>query len=380
MHKVKILHCADLHLGSEMMTLPKKSKERKGELLRTFRKITDLCREEAVEILLIAGDLFEGSNVDSETVQSVKSYLGALSCPVFISPGNHDYISLDSPYLEDGWPENVKIFKGPMERVVLEDKNVAVYGAGFTSTYQRKTMLHFEEVDSTRLNLLCIHGDMVSPGQKSDYHAMSPEELSRSGMDYVALGHIHKREDIGRAKDTFYAYPGCPEGRGFDELGSKGVYLGDIYKGRHTLRYVEVCQRQYIRLAIDVTDLVRELEVEHKIKDTLAEAYGKDYEKNIYQISLTGTRKEEELLPIKTIERTLSESLYHLELSDDRMVERDYGILREEVSLRGLYVRNLLSLLEEAKDKGDAVLLTTYEKALEYGMTSFEGQVNIIED
>ena len=380
MQKVKILHCADLHLGSEMMTLPKKSKERRGELLRTFRKITDLCREEAVEILLIAGDLFEGSNVDSETVQSVKSYLAALSCPVFISPGNHDYISLDSPYLEDGWPENVKIFKGAMEKVLLEDKNVAVYGAGFTGTYQRKSMLQCGEVNTSLLNILCIHGDVVSPGQKSDYHAMTLEDFRKSGMDYVALGHIHKRDDIGRAGDTFYAYPGCPEGRGFDELGSKGVYLGDIYKGHHALRYVEVCQRQYIRLAIDVTDLVRELEVEHKIKDTLAEAYGKDYEKNIYQISLTGTRKEEELLPIKTIERTLSESLYHLELSDDRMVERDYGILREEVSLRGLYVRNLLSLLEEAKDKGDAVLLATYEKALEYGMTSFEGQVNIIED
>ncbi len=72
--------------------------------------------------------------------------------------------------------------------------------------------------------------------------------------------------------------------------------------------------------------------------------------------------------------------MYHLDLSDDRMVERDYELLREEVSLRGLYVRNLLGLLEEAKEKGDEVLLATYEKALEYGMTSFEGQVNIIED
>ncbi|SFN71100.1 metallophosphoesterase family protein [Proteiniclasticum ruminis] len=380
MQKIKILHCADVHLGSEMMTLPKKSKERRGELLRTFRKITDLCREEDVEILLIAGDLFEGSNVDSETVQSVKSYLGALSCPVFISPGNHDYISLDSPYLEEGWPENVKIFKGAMERVLLEDKNVAVYGAGFTGTYQKKSMLQFEEVDPSRLNLLCIHGDVVSPGQKSEYHAMTLEEFRKSGMDYVALGHIHKREDIGRAGDTFYAYPGCPEGRGFDELGSRGVYLGELYKGHHGLRYVEVCQRQYIRLAMDITGLVRELEVEHKIRETLQTSYGKDYEKNIYQISLTGTRKEEEAVPVKTIEKNLSESIYHLELSDERVVERDYEILREEVSLRGLYVRNLVGLLEEARETGDEVLLATYEKALEYGMTSFEGQVNIIED
>ena len=209
---------------------------------------------------------------------------------------------------------------------------------------------------------------------------MTLEDFRKSGMDYVALGHIHKREDIGRAGDTFYAYPGCPEGRGFDELGSKGVYVGELYKGRHTLHYVEVCQRQYVRLALDITGLVRELEVEHKIRETLLTCYGKDFDRHIYQISLTGTRKEEEALPVKTIENTLSESIYHLELSDERVVERDYEILREEVSLRGLYVRNLLSLLEEAREKEDEVLLAAYGKALEYGMTSFEGQVNIIED
>lgn len=380
MQKVKILHCADLHLGSEMMTLPKKSRERRGELLRTFRRITELCKEEQVDILLIAGDLFEGSNVDSETVRSVKDYLQAVTCPVFISPGNHDYISLDSPYMEEGWPDHVKIFKGAMEKVVLPEKNVAVYGAGFTGTYVRKSMLDFQEVDPSCINLLCIHGDLVSEGQKSDYHAMSPEDFRRSGMDYVALGHIHKREEIRRTGDTFYAYSGCPEGRGFDELGSKGVYLGPIYKGHQELTYVEVCQRQYIRMDIDMTGVYREMEAEHKIVKTLEDKFGKDYDRHIYQIAFTGTCKEEDVLPLKTLETNLSETIYHLELSDERTVERDYESLREEVSLRGIFTRNLMELMEEAREKGEEELLFTYERALKLGMASFDGEVSTIED
>lgn len=380
MQKVKILHCADLHLGSEMRSLPRLSADRQKDLLRTFRRIIEICREDEVEILLIAGDLFEGSNVDPEIVRSVKSYLGSLTCPVFISSGNHDYISLDSPYMEEDWPSNVKVFKGSMERVVLPEKKVAVYGAGFTGTYVRKSMLNIEEMDPDYINILCIHGEVVSPGQKSDYHAMSPEEFSKSRMDYVALGHIHKREEIRKIGETFYAYSGCPEGRGFDELGSKGVYLGDLYKGHHTLQYVEVCTRQYIRMNLDMTGVFRELEIEGKIKEVLEEKYGKTYDKHIYQISLTGTCKEDEKIPVKTIERTLSESIYHLELTDQRTVDRNYEALREEVNLRGIYVRNLMMLIEEAEEKGDAQLLATYKKALVYGMDSFEGQVNIDED
>ena len=380
MHKVKILHCADVHLGSEMMSLPRISHERKVEHLKAFRKIVNLCREEKVEILLIAGDLFEGSNVDSKTVQSVQEYLGSIDCPVFISPGNHDYIALDSPYMDAGWPSNVKIFKGEMERVVLEEKKVAVYGAAFNGTYVKQSMLRFKEVDPSYINLLCIHGEVVSQGQSSVYHGIYLNQFRDSQMDYIALGHIHKREEIKRIGDTFYSYSGCPEGTGFDELGSKGVYLGDIYKGHHTLEYYEVCQRQYIRMDIDMSDVIRELEAELKIKDTLKSQFSNDYTKHIYQLRLVGESEPSDTLPIKTIEANLSDSIYHIELFDKRTIKHDYESLREEVSLKGIFTRNMLSLIEEATMKNNQSLVETYQKALNYGMMAFEGQEMTHED
>ena len=72
MEKIRVLHCADLHLGSEFAAVPERARERRQELLRTVRNIIEICRQQQIDLLLIAGDLFEGSNVDPATVQSVK--------------------------------------------------------------------------------------------------------------------------------------------------------------------------------------------------------------------------------------------------------------------------------------------------------------------
>src|SRR5690554_3289749 len=101
MHRpIRILHCADLHLGSDFTTWPQAlAKQRKRELLGTFREIIQLCRSEEIDLLLIAGDLFEGSNVDRQTLQTVKQQLASISQTlVAIAPGNHDYMAIDSPY------------------------------------------------------------------------------------------------------------------------------------------------------------------------------------------------------------------------------------------------------------------------------------------
>ena len=140
MNEIRLMHVADVHLGSEVATVPEKQEARKKELLRTFRRITQLCKEEKMDLLLIAGDLFEGANVDPQIAASVKTYLAEVPARVFISPGNHDYVAMDSPYAEEDWPDNVTIFRGKMERVVLPDLKTAVYGAGFESTYVRKSL------------------------------------------------------------------------------------------------------------------------------------------------------------------------------------------------------------------------------------------------
>ena len=76
---------------------------------------------------------------------------------------------------------------------------------------------------------MCLHGEVGVPGSR--YDPISEAELARSGMAYIALGHAHAFSGLRRAGDSFYAWPGCPEGRGFDETGDKGVIVADVRAG-----------------------------------------------------------------------------------------------------------------------------------------------------
>ena len=378
MNEIRLMHVADVHLGSEVATVPEKQEARKKELLRTFRRITQLCKEEKMDLLLIAGDLFEGANVDPQITASVKTYLAEVPARVFISPGNHDYVAMDSPYAEEDWPDNVTIFRGKMERVVLEDLKTAVYGAGFESTYVRKSL--FDKalpVDKKYLNLCVVHGDLVSENQGSDYHGITPSVLSGSGMDYVALGHIHLRSPIEKAGSTWYAYPGCPEGRGFDELGEKGVYMGTISKEKMDLQFRPLSQRMYLIEEMDLSEVQNEIEAEKKILALLKERYGESYEKHFYRIRVKGTMNRDQTIPWKNVELALKEELYFVKLVDETRMAVDYEEMAREKSLRGYFVQELLLQRKEAEKSGDEKALAKIDKALDYGMKAFEGQVGL---
>ena len=98
--------------------------------------------------------------------------------------------------------------------------------------------------------MLCLHADL-SPGP---YNPITKEEIAGSGLTYLALGHIHQASGLLRQGNTFYAYPGCPEGRGFDELGEKGVLLVEAEGGKVNAEFVPLCRRRYEIVTVDVTD------------------------------------------------------------------------------------------------------------------------------
>ena len=80
-----------------------------------------------------------------------------------------------------------------------------------------------------RIHLMALHGDVEGKGR---YGPIALEDIAASGLTYLALGHIHACSGLQKAGDTYWAYPGCPEGRGFDELGDKGVLVVTVDDGR----------------------------------------------------------------------------------------------------------------------------------------------------
>ncbi len=219
---IKILHSADWHLdapmtgfdGAAAATLQKESRQ-------IPEKIVSLCKQEACDLLFLAGDLFD-TIPSRETVLSVQGALAQLDIPVIITPGNHDFCAPASPYLAEGWSENVHIFKKPeIESIVLPELDCRIYGCGYATMDCPGLLKNFQQSGAEKYQIGVFHADATT---KSTYFPITKAQLQESQLDYVALGHIHKQGSITAGK-TLCLWPGCPMGRGFDELGEKGVIV-----------------------------------------------------------------------------------------------------------------------------------------------------------
>ena len=217
---IKILHSADWHLDSPLQgRLPQQAELLRRELLQIPDRVAALCREENCDLMLLAGDLFDGA-YSQQTYRAVYDALQSVNVPVFIAPGNHDYICPDSPYEKELWPENVHIFKKQqIEWVDLPALGLRVYGAGFQSM-DCPGLLEGFQAEGSAVGL--FHGDPTQVN--SPYNPITKTQTAQSGLAYLALGHVHKGDGL-RAGDTLCAWPGCPMGRGYDEQGEKGVLI-----------------------------------------------------------------------------------------------------------------------------------------------------------
>lgn len=220
---IKILHSADWHLDAPLQLAdPGQARFLRESLARIPEKIAALCKKEQCDLMLLAGDLFDGA-YSAGTLQEVKRILRDVQVPVFISPGNHDYVGPNAPWTREVWPENVHIFtRSALDSVVLEDLDLRIYGGGFTGMDCPGLLEGFSAKGPEKYKIALLHGDPTQAN--SPYCPVSRQQVVFSGLDYLALGHIHKADSF-RAGKTLCAWPGCPMGRGFDETGNKGVFI-----------------------------------------------------------------------------------------------------------------------------------------------------------
>ena len=228
---LKIIHCADVHFDSAMSGLADASKVniRREEMKETFREIIGISKN--ADMLLIAGDLFDGKNVSKSTLSFLKDCFSEISeTKVYIIAGNHDYMGTDSVYRQFDFGENVHVFDTEME--LVEESEYDIYGMSFkTANDERKMLEGFCVKNPDKINICLMHANLGG----TDYNPIRISDIERSGLDYLALGHIHKASEVKRAGTTYYAYCGCPEGRGNDETGEKGVYAQELVKGNDIL-------------------------------------------------------------------------------------------------------------------------------------------------
>lgn len=366
MSTIKILHAADLHLDSPFEGLPAgKASVRRGEQRELLSRLAELTAREKLDLVLLSGDLLDSGNTYFETGEELIRSLGSMGVPVFIAPGNHDYYSEKSPYARLTLPENVHLFTSQqIECVELPEFGARVYGAAFTDNRSPALLEDFSapKTDGV-LNIMCIHGEFGA--KDSIYDPISEEQLAASGMDYVALGHIHKASGLRRASGTWYSWPGCPEGRGFDELGEKTVNIVELSDDECSLRTVSVASRKYEILDVNVTGSDPLLAVHTQLTDETV--------KDVYRIILSG---EVDAAPdLNRLRRSLEEFFFELQLRDNTRLKQSVWEAAGDGSLRGLFLMKLRAKYNASRDDLERERI---EQAARWGLAALDNREEVV--
>ena len=366
MSTIKILHAADLHLDSPFQALSAaKASIRRGEQRELLARLAELALIERVDLVLLSGDLLDSATPYTETAQELVRHLGSISAPVFIAPGNHDFYSPHSPYARVNFPGNVHIFtRNQIESVSLPALGVNVYGAAFTDSESIGLLCGFHaEREEGFKNLLCMHAELCLGDSK--YNPITEKEIADSGMDYVALGHVHKASGLKKAGEVYYSWPGCPEGRGFDECGQKYVNIVELGEGECKLRQVSIASRKYEILKLDVSGS----DPVSAIHDALPD----DSVSDIYRIILCG---ETETAPdLRRLQASFSELFFQLQIRDETRIRRSLWEKSGEDTLKGLFLSKLKAMYDSSSDDKQRIKI---EQAARWGLAALDNMEEVV--
>jgi DNA repair exonuclease SbcCD nuclease subunit len=366
MSTVKIIHCADVHFDSPFtLNDPRNAELKRMEFRSAFASLVMFAKNWGARIFLIAGDLFDDGYISKDTANLISREIASYpDCRFFISPGDSDPYHSKSPYKQMKWPENAHIFKSSdLTKIEIPEMNADIYGYAFTeNTLNVNPFANKKPQNQDRINILVGHGDMYMAD--SQFCPIKKGDVSRSGFDYLALGHLHHATDVGELGGTYFSYPGCLEGRGFDEPGYKGARYGEIGKGICELKAQRFSKRRYETIKVDISQHVTELQVIEAVKHAAA-SFRDD---TALKVELTGILRPGFVFNPHSIEEKFA-GFNFIQVKNKTVPYIDAATLRYDKTVRGIFFRRLESRLNSSneKEREEARL------ALHYGFNAFMG-------
>lgn len=342
---MRFIHMADVHLGAVPDSGCPWSAFRENEIWETFVRVIDQIREEKIELLLIAGDLFHRQPLMRELKEVNYLFSTLKKTKVVFIIGNHDYLKVDSYYLDFPWSENVTCLRGKeCESVVFEDLDTEVYGLSY----------HTREIKEPKYNDLqpekkAGFSILLGHGGDAKHIPIDRKKLLLSGFDYIALGHIHRPEMI---EPDRMAYAGALEPIDQNDIGPHGFIEGKYNEGKLSISFVPWACREYIPLELDTKECPTNLAFQETVRMRMA-AKGMQH---IYKVLLQGYRDpdivydldacrklgnivsvQDESVPDYDFERLMRvhagdiagryiQTLYHKDMSDTERKALYYGI------------------------------------------------------
>lgn len=359
---MKIIHCADLHLDSPMASLPKEvASKRREELLLSFRRMVEYAVVNNIRTILISGDLFDRKKPSSAAINCVTGIIEAnSSINFYYLKGNHDCNDLyeDNALI----PSNLFMFGDEWKEYIIADgdcgEGCAIHVYGIEPTNENREFVNcVPALDMNRFNIVMLHGDA---GESNE---ISLRRLRGCGIDYLALGHIHSYRYEELDKRGYFCYPGCLEGRGFDECGEHGFVVLDInrYDHSHQISFKNVSTRDILRLELDISDCLNSVDIMEKAKQ-LVEREVLSAE-DMFLLELIGNTDISCDKNIHMLEQYFNNNYFLARVHDKSEYRVNYDDYALDESLKGEFVRKVYSD-DSLSDEDKAAIIRLGIKAL----------------
>lgn len=341
---MKIIHTSDIHLDSALTThlSSDKVRERKRELISSFRKTVEQAERAGAVAYIIAGDLFDTEKVSRSTVETLmRTIENTPSITFFYLFGNHEKrLIIDSGI---PLPRNLKIFEDDWTYYRIE--NTIIAGRCATTEGMFDTL----NIDEDKRNIVILHGELADKSAPGGY--IGAKEIEDKPIDYLALGHYHSYSAKRISQRCTAVYSGTPEPRGFDEVGVKGVVEieCDLYSLTH--RFVPCAKRAAVILEADITDAKNLFDIENILNNVTRGVDSGD----IVRIILKGEREVSFTVDTERLASKFDTRFYYCEVKDRTHARIDPEDYKHDKSLKGEFIRCVLSADISEEEKANII-------------------------
>lgn len=364
---LRLLHTADVHLGARHADLGEQAAAQRERQFAAFKATIDLAIAEKVDVVLIAGDLFDSNSQPKRSVERVAAELKRLSekkIRTVIIPGTHDVYDRSSVYRAHDIAAMSTTAAGDDLVTVLTSERPDVHLAACDAVIHTRVFdtkrapqsplgdLHVGGDKRATWKIGLLHAAVAIPGKTDgDEVVVTKEEIAATGLDYLALGHWHSTQR-GTAGAVTYAYSGSPEPVAVDQdkagkvllvsldnaLGQKAVAIEERQVGRTRFEKVEVD-------AAGITS-------QPALVERLAAKADKDL---VLDVRLVGVRADELDIDVDEVETQLRGAFLKVRVRDLSMPALTEGILPPPDTIAGAFIREVEGRIAELEaSDGDA--------------------------
>ncbi len=353
---MQIIHCADLHLDSKMNAHlnSEQAAQRRAELLDTFTRLVDYATAHEVDAILISGDLFDTRRISATARRVVWEAIGGHpDITFFYLQGNHDTEHFFAE--RETLPENLRLFGDTWVSYPLGAGRVIVSGLELSpenAVGAGDALL----LDPAAFNIVMLHGQQAETGARDRAEVIRLRDFQGKGIDYLALGHVHAYQEGALDARGTWCYPGCLEGRGFDECGEHGFVLLDIDEstGAYRRAFVPFATRRLYEVPVDIDGCDGPFEILARIREEMDTA--RPVSADLVRVLLTGEVDVEDEIDIAYLAKQLEPDYFWVDVRDQTAPRVDAQRFLLDQSLKGEFVRTVMAREDLSEEERAAVI------------------------